>query len=88
LAYLALGDLPEGSTPLRADDDLDAAIRRSLTLDRAYAEQKDELANRFTRLYLEALLRRVGGNQTEAAKLANLDRGYLGRLVAKHGLGK
>jgi transcriptional regulator with GAF, ATPase, and Fis domain len=88
LAYLALGDLPEGSTPLRADDDLDAAIRRSLTLDRAYAEQKDELANRFTRLYLEALLRRVGGNQTEAAKLANLNRGYLGRLVAKHGLGK
>ena len=88
LAYLALGDLPEGSAALRADDDLDSALRKSLTLDRSYAEQKDELANRFTRLYLEALLRKVGGNQTEAARLANMDRGYLGRLVSKHGLGK
>ncbi len=87
LAFLALGDLPDHG-PSLAGDDLERALRKLIDLARPYADQKDELAGRFTRVYLEALLRKVGGNQTEAAKLAGMDRGYLGRLVAKHGLGK
>jgi transcriptional regulator with GAF, ATPase, and Fis domain len=87
LAFLALGDLPDPGLGFRGDE-LESALRKVVDVSRPYSEQKDEIAARFTRVYLEALLRRVGGNQTEAAKLAGLDRGYLGRLVTKHGLGK
>jgi DNA-binding protein Fis len=31
---------------------------------------------------------RTRGNQTKAAALAGLDRTYLGRLLAKYGLGR
>ena len=87
LAFLALGDFPETHS-LGSDDDIDGPLRKVVDLSRGYAEQKDDLANRFTRVYLEALMRKVGGNQTEAARIAGLDRGYLGRLVAKFKLGK
>jgi DNA-binding protein Fis len=55
---------------------------------RSYAEQKDALVERFTAVWLEAVLALTDGNQTEAARLAGLDRGYLGRLIARHGLGR
>ena len=42
----------------------------------------------FTRVYLQALLSHTNGNQTSAAKLAGLDRSYLGRLLVKHGLSR
>jgi transcriptional regulator with GAF, ATPase, and Fis domain len=86
-AYLALGDLPAG-TPSGDGDEIERALRKAVDLTRPYADQKDELASRFTRAYLEALLRKTAGNQTEAARIAGLDRGYLGRLVTKHGLGR
>jgi transcriptional regulator with GAF, ATPase, and Fis domain len=88
LAYLALGDLPKGLVLGGESDDLDSALRKLVDLDQPYADQKDAIAARFTRVYLEALMKRTGGHQTEAARLAGLDRGYLGRLLAKHGLGK
>jgi transcriptional regulator with GAF, ATPase, and Fis domain len=84
-AYLALGELPPGG--VGADDGgLERALRKYVDLERAYAEQKDDLGARFTRVYLEALMRRADGNQTEAARIAGLDRGYLGRLLVKHGV--
>ncbi|MBL8739932.1 MAG: AAA family ATPase, partial [Myxococcales bacterium] len=49
-------------------------------------EQRDELVDAFTRLYLEALLAHTNGNQSAAAEVAGLDRTYLGRLLAKTGL--
>ncbi len=55
-------------------------------MTRPYAEQKDELVERFSRKYVEALLAHTAGNQTLAARLANLDRTYLGRLMAKLGM--
>jgi transcriptional regulator with GAF, ATPase, and Fis domain len=87
LAFLALGDLPDPGLRVTSDQ-LESALRKVVDVSRPYAEQKDELAARFTRIYLEALLRKVSGNQTEAARLAGMDRGYLGRLVTKHGVGK
>jgi DNA-binding protein Fis len=53
-----------------------------------YTDQKDALVERFTAHYLDALLDAAGGNQTVAARWAGLDRGYLGRLLAKHGVQK
>jgi two-component system, NtrC family, response regulator GlrR len=86
-AFLAIGDLPV--SPVGADhDELDASLRKHVDADRPYAEQKDEIGARFTRVYLEMLIRKTGGNQTEAARIAGLDRGYLGRLLVKHGLGR
>jgi DNA-binding NtrC family response regulator len=83
-AFAALG--------LAADDGpapgagLDAALRAFLD-ERPYAEQKQELIDRFTRPYLEALLARAEGNRTAAARLAGLDRAYLVRLLERYGVG-
>jgi DNA-binding protein Fis len=37
-------------------------------------------------VYLERLMAHTSGNQTAAAKIAGLDRSYLGTLLVKHGL--
>jgi transcriptional regulator with GAF, ATPase, and Fis domain len=84
-AYAALGILPDA--PRSKADVLDLVLGEMVDLDRPYAELKDEVSDRFTRVYLRALLARTGGNQTAAARLAGLDRGYLGRLAAKLGVG-
>ena len=44
------------------------------------------MIDRFTRAYLQAVLARCGQNQTLAARIAGLDRSYLGKLVAKLGV--
>lgn len=71
---------PTGSTPSPAD----ATLSSMISLARPYADQKDELVARFTTLYLAQLLEASQGNQTEAARMAGLDRGYLGKLLARH----
>jgi DNA-binding protein Fis len=55
---------------------------------RGYHEQKDALVDRFTRIYLQAMLTHTGNNQSAAARLSGLDRTYLRKLLAKHGLPK
>jgi DNA-binding NtrC family response regulator len=79
--FILLGSLPvpeaaalEGS-PTTIGDFLDTS--------RPYAELKDRVVRAFTRQYLEALLAETGGNQSEAARRSGLQRGYLGRLLAK-----
>jgi transcriptional regulator with GAF, ATPase, and Fis domain len=88
LAYLALGDLPQGFASGSDGDEFDRILRKQVNLDMPYADQKDAVGARFTRVYLEALMKRTGGHQTEAARVAGLDRGYLGRLLAKFGIGR
>jgi transcriptional regulator with GAF, ATPase, and Fis domain len=82
-AYAALGVLPEPAR--RPGATLDLALSELVDTSRAYADLKEELTDRFTRLYLSALLAKTGGNQSAAARLAGLDRTHLGRLVAKYG---
>jgi DNA-binding NtrC family response regulator len=85
-AYIALGTLPE----MRGPDlpVLDYAMRQLVDTERPYAEQKELVADRFTRCYLQALLTRTGGNQSEAARISGLERSYLGKLLVKHGIAK
>ncbi len=80
-SFLALGEneIDEG-----AYDPLVGALERVVDPTASYADQKDAIVALFTRIYVRALLQRTGGNQTDAAKIAGLDRGYLGKLVAKH----
>jgi len=83
-AYAALGALP---APSRVRGGmLDLALGEIVDARKPYAEQKDALVDHFTRKYLEDLMRHTDGNQSVAARLAGLDRTYLGRLLVKHGV--
>jgi len=85
-AYIALGTLPETRGPDLPM--LDYVMRQIVDTERPYAEQKELVADRFTRNYLQALLAKTGGNQSEAARVSGLERSYLGKLLAKHGIVK
>jgi DNA-binding NtrC family response regulator len=82
--YAALGDVPEA--PRIGADVLDQGLGELVDVNRPYADQKDEMTDRFTRIYLRALLAHTAGNQSQAAKLAGLNRSYLGKLLGKYGL--
>jgi DNA-binding NtrC family response regulator len=84
-SFLALG---EAELVPATYDPLVAAMGRVIDPKAPYTEQKDAVVAVFTRLYVRALMAENGGNQTEAARIAGLDRGYFGRLVARHGGGK
>jgi len=83
LAWAAVGELAHAE-PASSPADLESALAAIVDLGRTYGEQKDALVDRFTQAYLEALMRHTHGNQSAAAKLAGLDRTYLGRLLAKY----
>jgi len=80
-AYVALGTVPRSVLlgEIANDDSLKAFIDPS----KPYADQKNELLQRFTRAYLERLLQQAGGNQSEAARVSGLERSYLGKLIDK-----
>ncbi len=84
-AYGALGALPEA---VRSADQLGAALRAFIDPGKPYQEQKEQLLHHFTRTYLEMVLSRTGGNQSEAARISGLDRSYIGKLVGKLGVVK
>lgn len=84
-AYAALGDLPG---TVRSADQLGAALRAFIDPSKSYLEQKEQLLHHFTRTYLEMVLAKTGGNQSEAARISGLDRSYIGKLVGKLGVVK
>jgi DNA-binding NtrC family response regulator len=86
VSYAALGMLP--TRPVAAPSELDQVVAQLVDLERPFAEQKEALTDAFARKYLEALLDRTAGNQSEAARVAGLNRNYLGRMLTKYGVGK
>jgi DNA-binding NtrC family response regulator len=56
--------------------------------DAPYLAQRDAIVESFTREYLTKLLEATHGNQSEAARIAGLDRTYLGRMLSKMGIGR
>jgi DNA-binding NtrC family response regulator len=46
------------------------------------------MVHAFTVRYLTELLEQTRNNQSEAARIAGMDRTYFGRLVTKLGLGR
>ena len=84
-AWAVLGSLPPGPKHASANS-VDAALASLVDIARPYAELKDDVLERFQRVYLRELLASVKGNQTAAAKLAGMDRTYLGRLLVRLGL--
>ncbi len=59
---------------------------RTARADRPYHEAKDALLARFDREYCEDLLARAGGNLSEAARIAGLERKYLYKVLERAGL--
>jgi transcriptional regulator with PAS, ATPase and Fis domain len=53
-------------------------------LDEAYHLAKDRVVAQFEKEYLTRLIGRAGGNMSKAARLANIDRTTLYRLMDKH----
>jgi transcriptional regulator with GAF, ATPase, and Fis domain len=84
-AYAAIGVLPPTTIP---NSRLKSSLVDYLSLKRPFAEQKDELVDLLTRLYLEALMEQTSHNQSQAARISGIDRTYLGRLLAKYGLSR
>jgi len=56
----------------------------SAIMDEPYHAAKDRLIAEFEREYLSRLSARAGGNMSRAARLANIDRTTLYRLMEKH----
>lgn len=83
----ALPDL--GSEPgSRPRSGSDASFLSGLDLQQEYHEVKDKLVSRFERQYLARAISRAGGNMSEAARQAGIDRTTLYRLMEKHDLSK
>ncbi|HKY36564.1 MAG TPA: helix-turn-helix domain-containing protein [Polyangiaceae bacterium] len=82
-AYLALGSLSPAVKV--ADVGLDATLRESIDLNKPSAELKEQLLERFQRVYLELLLAHTGGNQSEAARLSGLERSHLNKVLRRLG---
>lgn len=72
----------EAGAPIGLDEALEALVDISVP----YVDLKEQLVARFTRIYLARLLQHTKGNRSEAARIAQLDRTYLGRLVGKLGV--
>ncbi len=66
-------------SPLRTDPFIDY-------FEKPYAEAKKELLNSFSRRYVENLLFKTGGNVTQAARLAGLERQAFQRLMRQFGV--
>jgi DNA-binding NtrC family response regulator len=88
------GDLPsykEAPPPLSDDDHDSMPAPDSETVlsglgrltDLPYSGAKKQALEMFERAYLEAVLRRTGGNVSEAARQAGLDRSNFRRVLKK-----
>ena len=79
--YLAVGKLQlrERTQPASFESALADFVDPKLP----YAEQKEQVVERFARAYLTRLLKKTAGNRSEAARVSGLERSYLGKLLAK-----
>lgn len=81
-------EMPHVPAPVDTDSDdwLVRALPRGF-LGRAYKDAKEELLERFERLYMTTLLRQHGANVSRLAREAKVDRQIIRRLLRRHGLG-
>lgn len=75
-----------GELDLGGDRPIPAAAPASGTTILAYRDARAAALTRFEADYLKLLIERSGGNASEAARLARMDRPYLLTLLRKHGL--
>ena len=87
--------LAEAGVAIRAEDlplRNDAATERTVAenmlsaVDECYHPARERVITRFETQYLEWLMQRGGGNMSEAARIAGVDRTTLYRLMERHGV--
>ncbi|MFT3774976.1 MAG: sigma 54-interacting transcriptional regulator [Minicystis sp.] len=83
---LSLGHPDATAAPSRPPSALAGAPSVDLTVP--YMEARDRLMEDFERAYLREALRQCGGNATKAAEMVGLNRKFLQRAIARHGLRK
>ena len=64
------------------------SFARAVEYGAPFHEAKDALVARFEREYLARIIARTGGNMSEAARQAGIDRTTLYRLMEKHELSR
>ena len=57
-------------------------------MQQPFKDAKNALVEGFERRYVSAMLEATGGNISEAARRADIDRVYLLRLMGRYGLRK
>ncbi len=82
-AALVMGELDLGGA---ASGERAAAAPAQPGLVAPYRDARAAALARFEGAYLRALIERAGGNASEAARIARMDRPYLLTLLRKHGL--
>jgi DNA-binding NtrC family response regulator len=96
LPPLATHDWPGNVRELRNRVERAVSLGRPIEISKShqpeheqpYRVAKQAVLDEFERRYLGALMARAKGNQSEAARLAELDRPHLIKLLKKHGLGR
>jgi DNA-binding NtrC family response regulator len=78
-------DLPviEEARPDDSEEGVPSRFGGEELAEGSYAEVKDRVVSAFDRIYVEQLLKRVGGNVSEAARLSGMDRSNFRRLMKK-----
>ncbi len=80
-ALLAMGELPQASTPAANASDPIGAV-----LDLSYKQARDAVMRNFETRYVPHVLERAGGNIAKAARDADMDRSHLMELMRRLGL--
>jgi DNA-binding NtrC family response regulator len=75
-----------GDLPRAVVNTSETVVSRNVLLDLPFADAKKRIVDNFEREYMVELLRRSGGNVSEAARQAGLDRSNFRRVLKKHGV--
>ena len=84
---IGIDQLPErirGATPEPSARASSSGFELSPLLKMPFREAKDTAVKSFERLYVEGLLAETGGNISDAARRAGLDRSNFRRVLTKH----
>jgi len=71
---------------LEGANELDCIDDEAALFELSFNDARNQVVLNFEKKYLAQLLRRAGGNVTQAAKLATKERRAMGRLLKKHNL--
>ena len=80
--WVALGK-PQSDGPSEASSATAASTALAVRLDLPLKGARDEVLERFERLYVESALRQESGNVTRAAQRSGVSRRFLQRLIAR-----
>lgn len=72
--------------PVEGEQALPAVELPSAIMNEAYHTAKDLVIAHFEKAYLAHLVERSGGNMSKAARLANIDRTTIYRMMERHHL--